>query len=159
MLRTHTCGELTLANVGQTATLCGWVDTIRDFGGVTFIDLRDRYGRTQVVFNPDSTPEVLAEMGKLKNEYVIKVIGQIRPRPDGQSNKKLATGEIEFVVSDLEILNECKTPPFVPGQKDVPGEDLRLKHRYLDLRREKMLQTLQLRSRIIKTMRDYCADN
>ncbi|MCP4477490.1 MAG: aspartate--tRNA ligase [Planctomycetaceae bacterium] len=159
MLRTHTCGELTIENVGDTATLCGWVDTIRDFGGVTFIDLRDRYGRTQVVFNPDSTPEVLAEMGKLKNEYVIKVVGQVRPRPDGQSNKKLATGEIEFVVSELEILNECKTPPFVPGQKDVPGEDLRLKHRYLDLRREKMLQTLQLRSRIIKTMRDYCADN
>ena len=70
MLRTHTCGELTIENVGDTATLCGWVDTIRDFGGVTFIDLRDRYGRTQVVFNPDSTPEVLAEMGKLKNEYV-----------------------------------------------------------------------------------------
>ncbi len=159
MLRTHTCGELTIENVGDTATLCGWVDTIRDFGGVTFIDLRDRYGRTQVVFNPDSTPEVLAEMGKLKNEFVIKVVGQVRPRPDGQSNKKLATGEIEFVVSNLEILNECKTPPFVPGQKDVPGEDLRLKHRYLDLRREKMLQTLQLRSRIIKTMRDYCAEN
>lgn len=159
MLRSHTCGELNIEHVGQTATLCGWVDTIRDFGGVTFIDLRDRYGRTQVVFNPDSSSEVLELASKLRNEFVIKVVGTVRQRPEGQANKKLATGEIEFVVNELEVLNECKTPPFVPGQKDVPGEDLRLKYRYLDLRREKMFQTLQLRSRVIKTMRDYCAEH
>ncbi|MFK7768862.1 MAG: aspartate--tRNA ligase [Mariniblastus sp.] len=159
MLRTHTCGELTIEHVGKSATLCGWVDTIRDFGGVTFIDLRDRYGRTQVVFNPDSAEEVLALVGNLKNEYVIKVAGSVRPRPDGQTNKKIATGEIEFVVEELEILNECKTPPFVPGQKELAGEDIRLKHRYLDLRREKMMTTLLLRSRIIKAMRDYAAVN
>lgn len=159
MLRTHTCGELNIGDVGKTATLCGWVDTIRDFGGVTFIDLRDRYGRTQIVFNPDSSSDVTKLVVTLRNEFVIKVVGKIRRRPEGQTNKRLATGEIEFVVDELEVLNECKTPPFVPGQKDVPGEDLRLKHRYLDLRREKMLQTLQLRSRIIKTMRDYCAEN
>lgn len=159
MLRTHTCGELNIEHVGETATLCGWVDTIRDFGGVTFIDLRDRYGRTQVVFNPDASSEVLELAPKLRNEFVIKVVGTVRQRPAGQANKKLATGDIEFVVNELEVLNESKTPPFVPGQKDVPGEDLRLKHRYLDLRRDKMLETLQLRSRIIKTMRDYCAEN
>jgi aspartyl-tRNA synthetase len=150
---------MNIEHVGETATLCGWVDTIRDFGGVTFIDLRDRYGRTQVVFNPDASSEVLELAPKLRNEFVIKVIGTVRQRPEGQANKKLATGDIEFVVNELEVLNESKTPPFVPGQKDVPGEDLRLKHRYLDLRRNKMLQTLQLRSRIIKTMRDYCAEN
>ncbi len=159
MLRTHTCGELNTEHVEQTATLCGWVDTIRDFGGVTFIDLRDRYGRTQVVFNPDAKSEVLELASKLRNEFVIKVVGTIRKRPDGQENKKLTTGEIEFVVEELEILNECKTPPFVPGQKELAGEDIRLKHRYLDLRREKMLKTLQLRSRIIKAMRDYCAEH
>lgn len=159
MLRTHTCGELTVENVGDQATLCGWVDTIRDFGGVTFVDLRDRYGRTQVVFNPDSSPEVLELVDKLRNEFVIKVTGKVRQRPEGQANKKISTGDIEFIVDELEILNECLTPPFVPGQKDIPGEDLRLKHRYLDLRREQMLSTLQLRSRIIKTMRDYAEEN
>lgn len=159
MLRTHTCGELNLDHTGQTATLCGWVDTIRDFGGVTFIDLRDRYGRTQVVFNPDAGSKVNENVAKLRNEFVVKVVGKIRTRPEGQENKKISTGQIEFVADELEILNDCMTPPFVPGQKDLPNEDLRLKHRYLDLRRSAMMDTLQLRSRIIKGMRDYCADN
>jgi aspartyl-tRNA synthetase len=159
VLRTHTCGELNLEHVGQTATLCGWVDTIRDFGGVTFVDLRDRYGRTQVVFNPDSSPEVLSLANKLRSEFVIKVVGSVRQRPDGQDNKKISTGQVEFIASELEILNESLNPPFVPGQKDLPGEDLRLKHRYLDLRREKMMETLVLRSRIIKAMRDYAAEH
>ncbi|MEM7785021.1 MAG: aspartate--tRNA ligase [Planctomycetota bacterium] len=159
MLRSHTCGELNIENVDHQATLCGWVDTIRDFGGVTFIDLRDRYGRTQVVFNPDCTESVLELVNQLRNEFVIKVVGKVRQRPEGQSNQKISTGEIEFVAAELEILNTCQTPPFVPSQKDLPGEDLRLKHRYLDLRRSKMMETLQLRSRIIKGMRDYCADN
>ena len=105
MLRTHTCGELTIEQVGKSATLCGWVDSIRDFGGVTFVDLRDRYGRTQVVFNPNSAPEVLTLANSLRNEFVIKVSGTIRPRPEGQTNKNIATGEIEFVVETLEVLN------------------------------------------------------
>lgn len=159
MLRTHTCGELKLENNGQSATLCGWVDSIRDFGGVTFIDLRDRYGRTQIVFKSDSSPEILEIVGNLRNEFVIKVAGTVAPRPDGQTNKKIATGEIEFHVDEIEVLNECHSPPFVPNQLELPGEDHRLKHRYLDLRREKMLETLQLRSRIIKSMRDYCAEH
>lgn len=159
MLRTHTCGELKLENNNQSATLCGWVDSIRDFGGVTFIDLRDRYGRTQIVFNPDCNADVLNRVGDLRNEFVIKVTGVVSPRPEGQTNKKIATGEIEFHVATLEVLNECHSPPFVPNQLELPGEDHRLKYRYLDLRREKMIQTLQLRSQIIKAMRDYCAEH
>jgi len=159
VLRTHTCGELNIDHVDQTVTLCGWVDTVRDFGGVNFIDLRDRYGLTQVVFNPDAGEQIVNLAGKLRNEFVIKVVGKVRKRPEGQNNDDLATGQIEFVASELEILNESLTPPFTPGQRVLPGEDLRLKHRYLDLRREKMMNTLVLRSRIIKAMRDYCADN
>ena len=159
MLRTHTCGELNVDHVDQTATLCGWVDTVRDFGGVNFIDLRDRYGLTQVVFNPDAGDEIVNLAGKLRNEFVIKVVGKVRKRPEGQNNDDLATGQIEFVASELEILNESLAPPFTPSQRVLPGEDVRLKHRYLDLRREKMMSTLVLRSRIIKAMRDYCADN
>ena len=159
MLRTHTCGELNVDHVGQTATLCGWVDTVRDFGGVNFIDLRDRYGLTQVVFNPDAGDDIVARAGKLRNEFVIKVVGKVRKRPEGQNNDEMTTGEIEFVANELEILNESLTPPFTPGQRELPGEDLRFKHRYLDLRREKMMNTLMLRSRIIKAMRDYCAEN
>jgi len=159
VLRTHTCGELTSAHIDQTATLCGWVDRIRDFGGVTFIDLRDRYGITQIVFNPASTNAPAEMVSKLRNEFVIKVTGAVGKRPDGQKNDKLATGEIEFNVDQLEILNTCETPPFVPNQKDLPGEDLRLKYRYLDLRRQKMMDTLNLRNRLIKGMRDHCAEH
>ena len=159
MLRTHTCGELTAENVGHSATLCGWVDRIRDFGGVTFIDLRDRYGITQVVFNPAHTKAPAELIDKLRSEFVIKVEGQVGIRPEGQANKKIATGEIEFNADHLEILNTCETPPFVPSQKDLPGEDLRLKHRYLDLRRQKMMDTLVLRNKIIKGMRDYAAEH
>ncbi len=155
MLRTHTCGELNLSHVGQNVTLAGWVDTIRDHGGGKFVDLRDRYGRTQVVVGGQSPAEIMAIAARLRPEFVIKVSGTVSERPAGQSNPKIATGEIEFHVTELEILNESLTPPFVPGQKDLPGEDLRLKHRYLDLRRARMMETLLLRSRIIKTMRDY----
>ena len=159
VLRTHTCGELTAENVSQAATLCGWVDRIRDFGGVTFVDLRDRYGITQVVFNPAHTKAPADLIDKLRSEFVIKVEGHVGIRPDGQTNKNLATGEIEFNADHLEVLNTCETPPFVPSQKDLPGEDLRLKHRYLDLRRQKMMDTLVLRNKIIKGMRDYAAEH
>ncbi len=159
MLRTHTCGELNKDHAGQTVTLAGWVDRIRDHGGGKFIDLRDRYGRTQVVFSGQSTEEVLQTVDRLKNEYVIQVTGTVHERPAGQTNPKLATGEIELHVTELQILNASETPPFLPGQKDLPGEDLRLKYRYLDLRRTRMLETLQLRSRVVKTMRDYCEEH
>ena len=158
MLRTHTCGELTKANDQQEVTVCGWVDKVRDFGGGIFIDLRDRYGVTQVKVDED-LPDVLGIAGKLRSEFVISATGKVRLRPTGQDNPKLKTGEIEVKALQLKILNEAKLPPFVPGQKELPNEDLRLEHRYIDLRRQQMQDTLVLRSRIIKGMRDYCADH
>ena len=155
MLRTHTCGQLRKEHVGQEVTLCGWVDKARDFGGTLFIDLRDRYGKTQVVFAPEGGVEILAESQKLRCEDVIRVSGKIAFRPEGTANPKLATGEIELRVTKLELLNKSNNAPFFPTQQDLPGEDLRLKYRYLDLRRPEMQRTLLLRSAIIKAMRDY----
>ncbi|PHR98250.1 MAG: aspartate--tRNA ligase [Blastopirellula sp.] len=155
MLRTHTCGQLRAENVGEKVTLCGWVDSYRDHGGGLFVDLRDRYGKTQVVFSPESGAEVQGQSRAIRNEDVIKVIGRIDLRPEGTVNSKLPTGEIEIRVESIEILNKCKTPPFFPNQQDQPNEDLRLANRFLDLRGNKMQETLVLRSRIIKLMRDY----
>ena len=155
MLRSHTCGELTKEHIGQTVSLCGWVDKIRDHGGGKFIDLRDRYGRTQIVIDSTSPADAMEAVQPVRPEWVIKVVGEVKTRPAGQDNPKISTGEIELHVTALEVLNPCVTPPFVPNQKDLPNEDLRLKHRYLDLRREAMQETLVLRSRIIKAMRDY----
>lgn len=155
MLRTHTCGECRTSHVDQQVTLCGWVDRKRDHGKGVFIDLRDRYGVTQVVFEPDAGDALLEQAGKLRNEDVVSVTGTVAPRPEGQSNPKLATGEIEVRARQLQILNRSESPPFLPSQGSPPGEDTRLKYRYLDLRRPTMQRTLLLRSRIIKTMRDY----
>ena len=138
MLRTHTCGELNGDNVGHEVTLCGWVDSTRDHGGAVFIDLRDRYGKTQIVFGPDSGEQNVTAAGELRSEDVIRVTGSIAPRPEGTVNDKLSTGEIELRGAVLEILNKSLTPPFTPSQKDLPGEDLRLKYRFLDLRRPAM---------------------
>ena len=153
MLRTHTCGELRTEQIDSEVTLCGWVDSSRDHGGAVFIDLRDRYGKTQVVFGPDSG--LVDEGSSLRNEDVILVVGKVSPRPDGTVNDKLPTGELEVRVTKLQILNKSETPPFTPSQQELPGEDLRLQYRYLDLRRKPMQDVLQLRSRIIKMMRDY----
>ncbi len=159
MLRTHTCGELRASHVDDEVTLCGWVDSTRDHGGGVFIDLRDRYGKTQVVFGPDSGEENIAAASALRSEDVIKVVGQVAPRPEGTTNDKLPTGGVEIRGAQLEILNRSKTPPFTPSQQDLPGEDLRLKYRFLDLRRSEMQEVLLLRSRIIKMMRDYFEEN
>ncbi len=155
MLRTHTCGELTEANKNETVTICGWVDTVRDLGQGKFIDIRDRYGKTQVVVNPQSDPAVLEIVGRLRREFVVQVTGQVIMRPTGQNNPKLVTGDIEIDTRDLKILNTSKTPPFLPSQPELPTEDLRLKYRYLDLRRPPMQQSMYLRSRITKAIRDY----
>ena len=159
MLRSHTCGQLRPEHIGQEATLCGWVDSTRDHGGAVFIDLRDRYGKTQVVASPQSGPEILDQAGRLRSEDVLRVTGTIARRPEGTINPKLNTGEIELRITSLEVLNRSKTPPFTPGQQELPTEDLRLKYRYLDLRRSAMQKTLLLRNRIIKTMRDYFAEH
>lgn len=159
MLRTHTCGELRSGDIGQQVTLCGWVDTTRDYGGMIFIDLRDRYGKTQVVVTPDSGEENLQIAQRLRGEDVAQFVGVITARLEGKANEKLLTGDIEVRASQVKLLNRCKTPPFFPNQEELPGEDLRLRYRYIDLRREQMQRTLVLRSQIIKAMRDYFADN
>jgi len=146
-------------HIDQQATLCGWVDSTRDHGGAVFIDLRDRYGKTQVVASPESGQEIVEQASRLRSEDVIRVVGRVARRPEGTANPKLETGDIELRITTVELLNKSETPPFTPGQQELPGEDLRLKHRYLDLRRPQMQQTLLLRSRIIKTMRDYFAEN
>ena len=160
MLRTYTCGQLRPEHVGKEATLCGWVDSYRDHGGGLFVDLRDRYGMTQVVFNPpDTSQPIIDESKTLRAEYVIQVTGKVAQRPAGMSNAKLATGDVELRVTGFKLLNKSLTPPVSPNAnaQDLPNEELRLEHRYLDLRRPVMQQTLLLRDRIIKGMRDYFA--
>ncbi len=159
LLRTHTCGELRVEHIDQEVSLCGWVDVNRDHGGGIFIDLRDRYGITQVVFGPESGAALLEAAARLRPEDVVRIWGRVARRPEGQENEKIATGEIEVRSHRLEVLNRSERPPFTPRQRDLPNEDLRLRYRYLDLRRREMQQTLMLRSRIIKLMRDYCAEN
>lgn len=159
MLRTHTCGQLRNSDIGQEVTLCGWVDKSRDHGGTIFLDLRDRYGKTQVVVNPDSGQVPLQNAKGLRGEDVALVTGTVSPRLEGKDNANLATGEIEIRATVVEVLNRSETPPFFPNQEELPGEDLRLKYRYIDLRRRAMQETLVLRSQIIKGMRDYFAEN
>ncbi len=153
--RTHTCGELTAVADGQTVILNGWVDTRRDHGGLVFIDLRDRYGVTQVVFEPEAGEALLAEAQKLRSEFVIGVQGEVSRRLPGKANPKLATGEIEVRATRIEVFNQTPTPPFevsasVPGE---PNEELRLTHRYLDLRRPAMQRVFLLRHRMYQVMR------
>ena len=155
MLRTHTCGELSKENIGRHVTLCGWVDTYRDHSGVLFVDLRDRYGKTQIVFGPESGDANLQIARALRAEFVISVTGRVAQRPEGTINPKLETGEIEVRAEEVKILNKSLTPPVQPGMKDLPNEDIRLKYRYLDLRRGEMQQTLVLRHRMIKMLRDF----
>lgn len=156
MLRTHTCGQLRKSDVGTEVTLCGWVESKRDHGGAVFIDLRDRYGLTQVVVGPpEAGSELIDEAGRVASESVILIRGKVTDRLEGKANEKLATGEIEVRSSHFEILNSCETPPFTPSQSDLPGEDLRLKYRFLDLRRGEMQRAMFLRSKIVKSMRDY----
>ena len=155
MLRTHTCGELRRQHIGQEVTLAGWVDTYRDHSGVLFVDLRDRYGKTQIVFGPESGDENRQLARSLRPEFVVAVTGKVALRPEGTANPKMETGQVEVRAGKLEVLNKSLTPPFQPGAKDLPGEDLRLKYRYLDLRRERMHRTMGLRHRMIKIMRDY----
>jgi aspartyl-tRNA synthetase len=157
LYRTHTCGELRVEHVGREVTLAGWVDTYRDHSGVLFIDVRDRYGKTQVVFGPQSGEANLEMARSLRAEYVVQATGVVARRPEGTDNLKLATGQIEIRAKAVTLLNKSLTPPFYPGATDreLPGEDLRLKYRYLDLRRADMQRTILLRHRMIQVMRGY----
>ncbi|MCK4635990.1 MAG: aspartate--tRNA ligase [Candidatus Moranbacteria bacterium] len=157
MHRTHTCGQLSKENVGEKITLSGWVHSRRDHGGVIFIDLRDRYGLTQIKFDPEINKDAHTQADKLRNEWVIKITGEVLGRPDDMLNKKLATGEIEIAVHELEVLNESKTPPFTieEGKGQEANENLRLKYRFIDLRRPKIQEMLKVRDEMIRDMRSY----
>ena len=155
MLRTHTCGELRSSQLGTEVVLCGWVDRIRDHKGVIFIDLRDRWGRTQVVIGPESPAGTLEAAKVVRPEWVIRVRGAVGARPAGTTNPKLVTGEVEVVCRELDVLNEAETPVFQPGATELPGEEVRLQHRWLDLRRPAMQENMFLRSRMVKIMRDH----
>ncbi|MDP2044241.1 MAG: aspartate--tRNA ligase [Candidatus Omnitrophota bacterium] len=155
MLRTHTCGQLNRADTGKQVTLCGWVARRRDHGKLIFIDLRDRYGFTQVVFIPRESGEAHKLAQELRSEFVVKLSGVVNKRPEGTINSKLATGEIEILAKDLEILNPSNTPPFEIEDGVEITEELRLRYRYLDLRRTKVFNNLALRSNLYKIIRAY----
>lgn len=156
-MRSHYCGELNLSNDGQTVTLCGWVHRRRDHGGVIFLDLRDREGLAQVVVDPD-TEEAFALADKVRSEYVVKIEGLVRPRPEGTVNDRMPTGQIEVLAKKVEILNHAATPPFqIEGYTDV-GEDVRLRNRVIDLRRPEMQEKLILRSKATAVVRRYMED-
>lgn len=153
-MRSHYCGELGAADAGQQVELCGWVHRRRDHGGVIFLDVRDRTGVVQVVYDPD-TEESFATADRVRNEYVLHMTGRVRPRPEGTVNPDMATGEVEVLGATLKILNASATPPFQLDEHSDAGEDVRLKHRYLDLRRPEMQQRLQARARITSAVRRY----
>ncbi|MEO5571489.1 MAG: aspartate--tRNA ligase [Bacteroidia bacterium] len=153
MLRTHTCGELTIASAGQHVTLCGWVQRSREMGGMIFVDIRDRYGITQLVFNMEVNKELCMEALKLGREFVIQAKGKVAERSN--KNLKLPTGEIEIIVDDLKILNAAKTPPFTIEDNTDGGDDLRMKYRYLDIRRNPVQQNIFLRHKMAQETRKY----
>ncbi|MCK5922348.1 MAG: aspartate--tRNA ligase, partial [Methylococcales bacterium] len=155
MLRTHTCGELRSTHIDQTVTLTGWVNKRRDMGGIIFIDLRDRYGKTQIVVNTGGSAEIFSTAGQIRPEYVLQVTGTVSARLPGQENTKMATGDIELHVTELKVLNSAKTPPILIARDGGEDESLRLKYRYLDLRREQMQRNMLVRYKAIKSIRDY----
>lgn len=154
--RTHTCGQLRRSDVGKQVKLAGWVHSYRDHGGLVFIDLRDRDGLTQLVFDPDDCGKPTHdESRRLRSEWVLSAAGQVAERGEGLTNPKLPTGEIEVRIKSLEVLSTSPTPPFTPGEHDTVNEERRLEYRFIDLRRPEMQQTLRTRYRVTKGMRDY----
>ncbi|MDY5969174.1 MAG: aspartate--tRNA ligase [Bacteroidales bacterium] len=156
MYRTHTCGELTLKNAGQRTTLAGWVQRSRDLGGMTFVDLRDRYGVTQLAFNMETNAELCEKARRLGREYVVQATGTVIER--SSKNPKMHTGEIEIEVSELNVLNESKTPPFTIEDESDGGDDLRMKYRYLDLRRTPVRDNLVMRHQMAQLIRNYLSN-
>ncbi|MBI5462601.1 MAG: aspartate--tRNA ligase [Gammaproteobacteria bacterium] len=152
-MRSHYCGELNESHIGADVRICGWVHRRRDHGGVIFIDLRDREGLVQVVFDPDA-PESFQAAERVRNEYVLQISGTVRRRPEGTGNADMTTGQIELLGKQIEILNAAETPPFQIDEDDI-GEELRLRYRYIDLRRPVMQQRMQLRARIARQLRRF----
>lgn len=160
-MRTHYCGQIRASQVGETVTLCGWVDRRRDHGGVIFLDLRDRSGIVQIVSDPVRTPNSYEQAEKLRNEYVVKITGRVTPRPEESLNPKLPTGEIEVYADSIELLNQVhKQLPFQvsTAENEPVREELRLKYRYLDLRRDRMTANMQLRHQVVKAIRRFLED-
>ena len=157
MMRTHYCGHLNRQHIGQTVTLCGWAHRRRDHGGVIFIDLRDREGLAQIVVNPDAKA-AFAVAESVRSEYVLKIVCEVRARPEGATNANLATGEVEMIATEIEVLNASLTPPFMLDDENLT-ETVRLEHRYIDLRRPAMQKNMMLRYRVAKTLRDYLDAN
>ena len=157
MMRTHYCGHLNRQHIGQTVTLCGWAHRRRDHGGVIFIDLRDREGLAQIVVNPDAKA-AFAVAESVRSEYVLKIVCEVRARPEGATNANLATGEVEMIATQIEVLNASLTPPFMLDDENLT-ETVRLEHRYIDLRRPAMQKNMMLRYRVAKTLRDYLDAN
>lgn len=153
MLRTHTCGELRLVDASKNVSLCGWVQRSRDLGGMTFIDLRDRYGITQLAFNMETDASLCKQARELGREYVVRVHGMVAER--SSKNLKIPTGEIEIIVSSFELLNASKTPPFTIEEQTDGGDELRMKYRYLDIRRQAVRKNLELRHRMAIETRNY----
>src|SRR5437016_5822857 len=153
--RTHTCGELNASNIGQQVTLAGWVNKRRDHGGLVFLDIRDRYGISQVISDPERAPDVHRIASELRSEYVVQIRGKVVPRLAGTENQNLSTGAIEIAADAIEILNPSRTTPFPISDTIQVDESLRLKYRYLDLRRPSMRDNMILRHRVVKTIRDY----
>jgi len=158
LLKNRSCGELNKSHVGDEVTLAGWVDRRRDHGGLIFIDLRDREGVVQVVFNPEVSPKCHEIASTMRSEYVVRAAGKVVPRPAGTENPGLASGEIEVIAESVEILNTAKTPPFYINEEAEVEESLRLRYRYLDLRRTRMKENLLLRHRVVKFVRDFLDD-
>nr|WP_288466116.1 aspartate--tRNA ligase [uncultured Pseudomonas sp.] len=158
MMRSHYCGQLNESLDGQEITLCGWVHRRRDHGGVIFLDIRDREGLAQVVFDPDRA-DTFAKADRVRSEYVVKITGKVRLRPEGARNANMASGAIEVLGYELEVLNEAETPPFPLNEYTDVGEETRLRYRFIDLRRPEMAEKLKLRSRITSSIRRYLDDN
>lgn len=150
-----TCGELRIEDAGSTATLKGWINRRRDHGGLIFLDIRDRYGLTQVVCNPEDSPAAHAVAENIRSEYVVQITGNVRKRPEGTENPRMATGDIEVEAADVVIINAAKTPPFEINEDVEVDESIRLQYRYLDLRKPRMQKNMVLRHKVIKTIRDF----
>ncbi|MEY3305889.1 MAG: aspartyl-tRNA synthetase [Cyanobacteriota bacterium] len=159
MMRSNYCGHLNAEHIGQTVSLCGWIDRRRDHGGVIFLDLRDRTGILQIVSDPQRTPASYELAGEMRNEYVVRIIGKVSKRPDESLNPKLATGEVEIYAESIELLNAVSKPlPFLISEADTIKEELRLKYRYLDMRGDRLANNLKLRFEVVKSIRRFLED-
>ena len=153
------CGALRASDSGKKAVLMGWVNRRRDLGNLIFVDLRDRSGVTQVVFNEERDAAIHEKASGLRNEYVIAVTGRVKQRDPNTVNKNIPTGEVELVAEEIRLLNESKQPPFLPGDTALTNEETRLKYRYIDLRREPMQFNIQMRHKVSKAIRDYLSEH